>query len=321
MKKALKLLLAWFFWLIAGSLIGTFFYCLYLHSLGLIAGSSSPIWTRENLLTSLFTVTQVMAFVSGFLLIAYRIRHRGNPLQLVAFIITQFFSWCLIFPLSTHFEEKYISSALSYSFFESSLEQGNLSVGYFREADDKVYYFLNDDNTNVISIDTSETGTSTALENDWSAYADISRKSLPYKDILIKNSFAAKSFTYSFFGSLRQIGQSDLIHGWTYWLGFLSMALALSSIYALSGFTTWRIANYSICGVLYELVLFYNGFFWSHELTNFRNLPFVNGGFFKYFKTWFSSPFLVFVNLLFALILTVLGTVLFFIKKKRGRLS
>lgn len=307
--------LAYFLWLVAGILIGTFFYTLYLHSLGLIAGRQSHAFTRENVIISFFAVTQVMAMLSGFLLIAWRIRHPGNFLQLIFFIITQFISWCIIFPLSAHFETRYISS--NPSIFEQ--ESIPLSTGYFRESEGKVYYFLNEENTSSLKIDTRDEGNAEILKEDWSGYAELSREALPYQDVLIKDSFKAKYSSYSFFGTLIQSGKRELTKGWTYWLGFLSMALVLTSIYGMTGYTAWRITNYSICSVLYGVILFCNGYFWSPAMRDFRNLNFLQTGPFGYFKTWFSSPFLLFCNLVLALILSVTGLIAFIIKKKRGR--
>lgn len=315
MKKALKMFLTYFLCLIAGILIGTFFYTLYLHSLGLIAGRQSSAFTRENVIISFFTVTQVMAMLSGFLLIAWRIRHPGNFLQLIFFIITQAISWCVVFPVAAHFEARYISS--SPVIFEQ--ENVPLSTGYFREADGKVYYFLNEDNTNAVKINTTDEGNAEILENDWGGYAELSHEALPYQDVLIKDSFKAKYSTYSFFGTLIQSGKRDLNKGTLYWIGFLSLALALTSIYGMSGFTAWRITNYSICAVLYGLMLFCNGYFWCPAMANFRELNFLHTGLFGYFKGWFSSPFLVFCNLILTLILSVAGLISFIIKKKRGR--
>jgi len=316
MKKALKMLLAYLAWLVAGTLIGTFFYSLYLHSLSLVAGRASPVLSRENLAVSLFIVSQIFAFLSGFLIIAYRIRHPGSALQLVAFIITQCLSFGLLFPLSYHFENKYIMSH-KYILFQ---EDVSLSSGFFRETPDgNVYYFLDDTNANSIVIDTSENGISKHVPNNMSGYIDLTQNSAPYKDILIRNSFTTKSSDYSFFGTLQAVAQRDLDRGWTFWLGFLSMALALSSIYAFVGQTAWRLANYSLCGILYGAILFLNGFFWTPAMKDFRNMSFLHCKPFEFLSEWLSSPFIVCINLLFALIVSIIGLINYIIKKKRGR--
>lgn len=315
MKKALKLFLAYFGWLIAGMIIGTFFYSLYLHSLRLVSGMSAPVFSRETLIVSFFIVAQTLPFITGFLMIAYRIRHPGNFLQLIAFILVQFISWCILFPVTNHFEGQYLDN------HRTALIQnaGPLSEGYFRDVDGDVYYFLNKNNSSAVKIDTSEEGTTEVITDNWTAFGQLSAAALPYKDILIKDSFNAKSSAYSFLGTLLAVAKRDLMRGWTYWLGFLSLALVLTSIYALSGITAWRIANYSMCGILYGAVLFWNGFFWTPDMTYFRNLNFMHAGLFNYFKQWTSSPFMVFINLILTLILTTVGIVSVIIKKKRGR--
>lgn len=315
MKKALKLFLSYFGWLITGIIIGTFFNSLYLHSLRLVSGMSSPVLSRENIIVSFFTIAQTLPFITGFLMIAYRIRHPGNILQLLAFILVQFLSWGILFPVTNHFERKYKETNLT-AFMQNS---SPLSEGYFRDVDGTIYYFLNENNTSAVKIDTSENGTSEIITYDMIARNQLLNEALPYKDVLIKDSFNARSSAYSFLGTLVQIAKRDFMRGWTYWLGFLSLALALTSIYALSGITAWRIANYSICGMVYGAVLFWNGFFWTPEMTAFRNLNFMHAGPFNYFKQWTSSPFMISINLLMTLILTTIGIVSLIIKKKRGR--
>ena len=316
MNKAFRMLLAWLFWLVTGVAIGTVFYNIYLHSLGLIAGRTSPVFTKQNMILSFFVISQFIVFILGFLLISFKIRHKGNFLQLIAFIIAQVLTYCVVFPLSHHFEDKYIDK---YKLDDISTELTELSPGYFRETDGNIYYFLNDENSSAVKIDLSDEGDSEMAVSDWIGFSTLTRNAIPYKDILIKNSFQAKNSTYSLFGTLRQVAKIDLFHGWTYWLGFLSMALALSSIYALSNLTSWRLANYTICGLIYGLILFWNGFFWSHQLTSFRNLNFISSGPFGILKNWVSSPFLVFTNILLALIMIVYGIISSILKKKRGR--
>lgn len=319
MKKALMMLLTWVLWLIAGVGIGTFFYSLHLHSLSLIAGRSSAIFTKENIFVSFVLVTQIMTFVIGFLLLAFKIRHQGNPLQLVAFIICQFLSFCAILPLTYHFERKFLLKNLSEIEIEESTE--TLSAGFFRESESMVYYFLDEDNKNVIRIDTSDGGSSEVLNEFDVSDFPIVKNSHPYKDILIKNTFTkqAQPTEYSFFGTLLMTAKRDLNLGWTFWLGFLSLALALTAIYPISGISAWRISNYSICALLYGVILFVNGFYWAPAFNNFRNMAFMKNRLFTAMSAYVSSPFLVFVNLIITLIFSVLGIVLFIVHKKRGR--
>lgn len=315
MKKALKLFLVYFSWLVLGTLIGTFFYSLYLHSLGLVAGVDSPVFSREYLGSSFFLVSQVLVFISGFLLLGYKIRKPGNPLQLLVYVICQLISVCIIFPLSCHFEKKFIAEDNYYG-----QEDNTLSPGFFREYNNQVYFFLNDENNRLIQIDIRDDGTSFFLENSYTARDILTEEAAPYKDVLIKNSFNVKSQKYSnSFGTIMSLAKRDLDRGITYWIAFLSIAVALTSIYALSGFTSWRVANYSICGILYGAVLFWNGFYWSPVMTGFRNSHFLHSGVLGFFEKWTSSPFLIMCNLIFALILTVLGTVKYFVSRKRGR--
>ena len=314
MKKALKLFLAYFSWLILGTLIGTFFYSLYLHSIGLVAGVDSPVFSREYLESSFFLVSQVLAFISGFLLLGYKIRKPGNPLQLLVYVICQLISICLIFPLSYHFEKKFVTD--NNYFYQ---QDNTLSPGFFREYNDQVYFFLNEENNRLIQIDTRDGGTSFFLENSYTARDILTEEAAPYKDVLIKNSFNVNTSSYSFFGTIVNAAKQDLDRGASYWFTFLSLTFALTSIYALSGLTSWRIANYSLCGIFYIAVLFINNFYWSPAMNSFRAKSFLHSGVFGFFERWTSAPFLIMCNLIFALVLTLIGTITYFVRRKRGR--
>lgn len=317
MKKALQLLLAQIIWLFAGVLTGTFFYCLYNHSISSIAGFNSPVWTKENLAVSVFIVTQIFAFCSGFILIATKIRKPGGVLQLVAFILCQFLAWCLILPLSTHLERKYVSTHAS-SLLSETDENMYLSPEFFRQSEDDIYYFLNKNNSRAVKIETSHNGSVSVINITDPSKLSISENAKPYKDILIKNTFKNDSSEYSFFGILLFSAKRDLDRGVSFWIGFLTLALALASIYGVSGISGWRIASLTFCGILYGLVLFVNGFYWAPAMTGFRNLGFLQTNFFRGLSLYFSAPLLVILNLTFSLAMIITGTVKFIIKKKRG---
>lgn len=316
MKKALQLLLAQFLWLIAGVIIGTFFYSLYIHSISQVAGQSSSVWSKENLAVSIFVATQIFAFISGFLLITHKIRLPGGVLQMVSFVLCQCLMWGLLFPLSNHLEEKFVANRI---FAEGSFESQNLSQGYFRKSENEVYYFLNRDNSRAVKIETTEKGASEIVQIDDISDLSIVKNAKPYRDILISDTFKQSDSEYTLFGTLLFSAKRDMNHGITFWLGFLTMILALSSIYAISGLSGWRIANFTICGVLYGLVLFVNGFYWSPAMASFRNLGFLHAGLFKAMSYDTSAPLLVILNSVFALALIITGSIKFFLKKKRGR--
>jgi len=315
MKKALKLFLAYFIWLIIGTLVGTFFYSLYLHSLELVAGVNSPVFSSQHLTKSFFLISQVLTFISGFLILGYKIRKPGSSLQLLVYVICQFLSICILFPVSSRFEKKYGIGTMK--FYQK--EDKALSPGYFRESNDQVYFFLNEKNNRLIQIDTRDNGTSIYKENTYAPLNELSKKAAPYKDVLIKDSFRERTSLYSFLSLLIEAGKRDMSTGLSFWLGFLSVGLALTSIYALSSFSAWRIINYSLCALHYGLILFVNGFYWSPLLAGFRNCNFLHSGFFGFMNRWTSAPLLILINIIFALILAVSGTIKFIITKKRGR--
>ena len=93
----------------------------------------------------------------------------------------------------------------------------------------------------------------------------------------------------------------DLDRGLSFWIGYLTLALALASIYGISGISGWRIANFTICGILYGIVLFVNGFYWAPAMTGFRNLSFLQTNFFR----GLSPLFFIFVPSRFMILVAV----------------
>lgn len=327
MKKALKLMLVWIAWLAAGIVIGTFFYSLYLHSLGLVAGKESFALSKHNIILSFFIVAEAMVFLNGLFLIAYKIRHAGGGLQLTAFIITQVVSWGILLPGNWKLEQNY---KLKHKAELLELKNNTtLSKGFFREADDTVYYFLDDLKTSyspeergtvAVVIDTSETGKTKVVEIDRPGALNIVEQALPYKDILIRDTFRSPWLKKMIFISdLLEQADRSFMCGWTFALGFMTLGLALAAIYALSGFASWRIINYSISGIMYFLVLLWNCIYYSPILEEFTHKAFLHSGLFRILADYVNEPFLAVTNVAFALIVITIGIIKTIIRRKRGR--
>lgn len=319
------MLLVWAAFLIAGVLIGTFFYALYLHSLGLVAGQSSAIFTRHSLFTSFFVAAEAMTFITGFCLISYRITEKGGVLQIIAFVLTQLLCWGILFPGVWFLEKDYRETHRAEIRMEK--ENSTLSKGYFRQAGSNVYYFMDDmeqsyktdeKGLTAIKIDTEEEGLAEIIEIKYPGKTDVVTEAAPYKDILIKNTFY-KTNIFNFIVELVEIGKRNCLRGWTYWLGFASLGFALASIIALSSISNWKVISFSVTGVLYFGVLFFNCIFWSPLLFKFRTMDFMHSGIFNIPSAYTSSPFLILVNLVFGLVVISVGLIHFFAERKKNK--
>ena len=322
MKKALKMLLVWAVWLIIGIAVITLFYSLYLHSLGLVAGQKSSVFTKFNLFSSFFVAAEMMTLLIGFFLISYRISDKGGALQIIAFVLTQILTWGLLFPWAWYTEKNFKND--NHAFIWEQKNERILSKGYFRESGNNIYYFMDDmkpyykadeEGVTSIKIDTQEEGVTEIVEINLPGKLDVVASAAPYKDILIKESFE-KTNGFSPLMNLIEIGKRDILRGWTYWLGFASLGFALASLIALSSVSKWRIVDFSITGILYFGVLITNSLFWSTPFEKLRNMNFMHSGIFNIPAAWTSSPFLIVVNLTFGLVVILAG-VLHSIKEHR----
>lgn len=322
MKKAMKLLLMYFMTLLASIIIGTIIYSIYLNVKNFVAGTSIDLFNIKDLVKAIFFVIFLTLFLILPFISYYKIRHSGGVPQTIVYVFLTILTWGILFPGSFYLER------FHYSKFPDKPSEKSLSTNCFRSFEDKVYFFTKDfsyDNQEksamAVVIDTSEEG-KIAIEKieDKSDFV-LYKQAVPYRDILIKNSFSKFSIPLLVdFGLLIQKGKDALNKGWTFYLGFCSIGLLLASVWALSGIFKWRLLNTCFVVVTSFLILTFNSFVihgkFEFIINKIWNLPFI-----KPLNSIFENPVLVILNLLFALIFTVIGIIIFIVqnhKKKEG---
>ena len=138
MKKALNLMLAYLITLLVGVSLGTVLYSFYINVLKYVAGTEIAFFAKNDMLYSLFYILFCSLIVVLPFISYYRIRHPGGVPQIIAFVILAILTWGLFIPGVYKLSEKYKT------YYYEAEESVQLSKGYFRKVDDKVYYFTDD---------------------------------------------------------------------------------------------------------------------------------------------------------------------------------
>lgn len=317
MKKAINLVIIYFITLLSGVLVGTVLYSFYINVLNFVAGTEIQFFTKKEMLDAFFYVSLCILFLICPLVSYYRIRHPGGLPQLLAFIIIAVFTWTVMIPsvfkLSENYAEKY-----------TLLENGdNLSKGYFRKVDNKVYYFTKDFKKNsqgkfettAVVINTDDNGKVTIDNIVSDADMAVSEAAKPYREILIKNTFQEGEFplTINFRYMINSL-YSELNGGFLYFLGFLSLGVVLSSLFALTSVFSWNLLNTLLMTILSFIVLLFN------SCPNLGVLVFLNEklagtGFYNFLSKFGENPIVIFSNYVFSIIFILIGLILFFVRK------
>ena len=320
MKKALRLVLMYFVFLIGGILLGSVIYMFFQNVLGFVAGKKIAAFEWHHFLLSVIFITQCLIFIICPLMSYYRLRHSGGISTLITYIILCVFTWGVLLPFSL-----YISKSVGPK-LQIEFEQQSLSGGFFRRYDDKIVYLTEDlpsedsekTSVNMLVIDTSKNGEITEVRAGINSL--LYEKSSPFRDILIKNNF---NFTDN-----RSIINFNLLilnadyawyKGFTHWIGYLSLGFLISALYGLVSIFSWKLVNAVICFFSTFLVLVFNTIYYGNMFMSFRNLPFLHNSFFSFLDKYLDEPFICLVNILLALICIAGGIIKFAVSKKKEK--
>lgn len=315
MKKALKLFLMYIVYSIIGILIGTALYSLYVTVLNYVEGQSFVLFNFELIKSSFFYICACLVFYISSVVAYTRIRSKGGIAQLAVFLLVSAISWGLVFPSILHFGDIYLQKNFS--------EKEYLSAGYFRKSGDKVYYQFesleNKESVSVVEIDTTQEGQVSLETISHDSDLPLASQASPYKDILISDNFKNKSGYKSFINYHLLIGMAlqAFSKSWTYWLGFLSIGLLLSSIYGLSNLFNWKLLNGCNVMLVTLAVLAMNTAFYQGVFEGFKSLKIWKLGFIKSFGNYVDEPVLVIINVFFAVIFIITGIVRFAVSHKK----
>ena len=317
MKKALRLVLTYFLFLIIGTAVGMFFYYVYLHLQSSVAGQQAALFIKEDVLRVLFYVLGCLLLFICPVMVYVRISNKGGIAHFITFILLSCVTWAVLIPLHEHFENKVL-----YNIKDSSK---TLSGGYFRENGDKVYYFTDDYNVNpyldttAVVIDTSPEGTVEIQKIKPSRDFILFRDSAPYSDILLKKTFnESDRQSIISFSLIMDHAAVAFSKGWTFWLGFLSLGLLMMSLYGAADLFRWRLLNSSFLMLFTFGIFTLNTMYYHPVITSFRRQYINNKGFFIFLGKYMDDPLLVLANVTLSLVFIIIGIVRFATRKKRS---
>ena len=317
MKKALKLALIYLINLVTGTILGTVLYSLYLNLLGFVAGREINLFSDAEIFQALFFVMYCMLILIIPLISYYRIRHPGGILQFVVYIVLCVLTWALLMPctfkLRDFCERKFAKEVYTES----------LSPNYFRKVDDNVYFFTREFSDSTVGsvgvapaviIDTREYGVvNYDSVKDYTNFS-LNRKAYPFREIQLKRIFTADENPLPFdFKTLETMIEKGYSFRLSSFLMLVSFVLLLCSVYGTTNFFDWRLLNSVMLFIITAAIISINSVYFASQFNEIRTH--INGlGPFKALGGIVSEPLLFVVNIFFALIFIISGTIRFVVR-------
>ena len=327
MKKALEMIINFVAILIAGLIVGSFVYIQYLICINMIAGHQLEI-SKKIIFYALLESSTVVFLLMIPCLIIYKIRHLTNPVATaITFSILCALVWLVFLPCSQIIKQKaFPDFKIEFS------DKSALSNGYFRNINDRYYYFMNDEDTDSETADTlllydaANPGKLGQLETvSTKPISELAKTAEPYKDPLIKQNMSDIPLPVL---HLVNIYAKSVSRSWTNgfisWLCFCSIGFLMASVYSLVQISPWRIVNFTyivtiqLGAVLLNTVYYTNKFFNARLFLN--KLVFgADFSRFQYFQTRLIQLPLVIINLLLGIIIIVTGIIITAVKHNKYR--
>ncbi|MBR1638452.1 MAG: hypothetical protein IJ688_03600 [Treponema sp.] len=318
MKKAINLIIMYFVFLILGTVFGTLLYTMFSNLLNYVAGSKLTLFSVESLFQSFFYISLCMIILICPALSFYRVRHPGGFSQAMAYIILSAFTWILLLPL----DYKLISSMSEN--IKNEKEHTPLSKDYFRQVDGEVYYFTNDfEYTQTGALEADAIVIHSVGDNGYVNFRPVrdtpsfklNIAAAPFREILVSENFRSKTSTSVVnFRILAGEIVNCLSAGFLHFLFYLSFALALCSIYALTNLFDWRLLNSALLFLLSALVMGFNSDFFASWLSEIAVRTDGNAVY-RFLARWTSEPLVFVGNCLFTLVIMIVWIVTSAIKR------
>ena len=313
MKKGLKLLLTYFLFLLVATVVGTLVYALYLNTLNYVAGSTSANFSYVYLEKAFFYIAACVLVLICPVMCYYRTRHAAGVIQTIFYILVCVITWICLFPLVYYGRERI------YSRTSVKIEAEPLSKNHFRAANGHVYYFMQDfyADTPAVIIDTAEDGgVDIAVVRDTADF-ELYTAAAPYREILIKDSIGETKLPKLIdFSLIIRRGEIAWQKGITFYLGFLTMAFVLCSLYGLSNYYKWKLIALVMFVIETAGVLMVNTLYYSPVLSRIL-FKITNNKFFSFLNHYMDEPLLCFINLITGLVFIITGIVIFAVRKHK----
>ena len=321
MKKALSLIFMFFIFIFSGIVMATLMYSFYLGTLNFVAGQSTPSYNFETITNAFFYIIPLIIILVPSVLSYYRIRHVGKLPQIITYIIICFFCWSLLLPISLKLQKFYFSK------HNIEHQANNLTGNYFRQSGDKVFYFTKDfvqdpitqSGPTTVIINTTENGTMDVKTQTAFKNFVLYHEAYPYNDILIKQNFEKDELKFFInYQTILKNAYTSLSKGFTFYLGFLSFAFALTALFALTKISNWKLLN-SVFLIFFTLIIFINNTQYFNPIFDSVKNYINSNGLFIFLEKYIDNPLLCLINIIFGFGILLYGFVDKLVKKHTGR--
>ena len=315
MKKALNLLIIYLSFMIIGLIAGTFLYSFYLNLQNFTAGNEIHFFSAAELYKAIFYVAFCLVLLICPLIACYRIRHPAGLSQTLVYIFICLLNWGIVFP------SLYKLNKICDSHFLVQSQENDLTKGYFRKVGNRVYYFTKDFDFNdygkkesqAVIIDTRGDGRIFTDDVEEDSNLDLIKKARPYKEIQIKETFSNTFFSLPVsFKILTGEQKKAFDKGLLPYISFLSLALLLCSLYALSNVFEWKLINSCIIFSGSFLILLANSVYYLPVLLSLKR-TLTNNVLIKSLENIIDDPLIFVLNILFSFIFLLIGIIRFFV--------
>ena len=255
----------------------------------------------------------VCAALTPYFMILYMIRHVEKFfLPLITFVVLSLASFLLLIPSLLNISSYYDTTFVP----EKRSEQ--LTPGYFRSQDSSVFYYtaMHDDGTaDGLQISTKgiESGFNAVSVFDHQAVQKFNSE--PFSDILIAQSLPLSPLLNGLFIKIGEFVQQafKILHtNYIHWLYFCTMGLALITTAAFIRATNWRLLNVILVCISNCAIFIFNYLCYCTQ-----NLASVESFIHKVpYSTAVQYPVPFFGNILIAIMLAILGIIMFSVHRK-----
>lgn len=320
MKKALKMILLYLFFLIIGITIGTVLYSIYLNVINSVAGTDINLFDFSVIRKAFFYISACIIICISPVVSFVHIRKGSGVSMLVTYIILSFVLWGIALPTVIHFGRQY-----DFNNPKTKVSDVAFSADYFRKGNDKVYYFYDDIDNSFIQkevpatvIDVTQYGKVEYKPVVNSSTFELNTNAKPYRDITIKESFGNTKITsFINFHVIISRVENALLHGKTYFLAFLSFGLLLCTLYGISKFFDWKLMDVGVILAVTLTILFVNSYCTVYPLFASLIEKINSKRLFVFLSNYMDEPFIVLSNIIFSILLIVLGIINFVSRKKK----
>ncbi|MBQ1949281.1 MAG: hypothetical protein II367_03885 [Treponema sp.] len=315
MRKPVALILYYLTVTMLNLAVGIFFFTQYFNSITLVAGKSID-FSAEVIAYGLFESLPLVFILVPMFVTFYKIRHLGSPVSsCITYCALMLVTWFCFFPLTEVLQKNVYSMLTPIENLES---KSDLSGGYFRNINGKLYYFVSDSKNNVADVfklfDSARPNS--YADRDFIQIGNLSRFSDSageFHDPIIKESSPEIPFKISeIAATLKSSARNAWDNGLIAWLCFCSLGFALTSLYSFVRISSWKLVNFYWVSFFTSIVLWFNYFYFQPEFSLVRKALFNlfhESGRLSFFLVRDISLPLTCINLIFALIMTSIGII------------